>query len=305
MKPYFHLQLNMTNRKLSEMGIHPVLGYMVVGVGFVLISIYLFQRTEFAGYVMLLTALSLLVKTAEITRCEFLKTVFGDGKYQLVRILENVLISLPFLAILVFEKAFIEAGLLLTGSVLLAMVSFKVSFNSSLPTPFHKKPFEFLTGFRKTFYLIPFAYIVTGIAIYVDNFNLGLFGLLLPFLLSLSYYAKPEHEYFVWSFAATPAQFLLEKLKTASIYASFLPTPILVALLVFYPLQAEYLLLAILAGVGFLWTVILAKYSAYPNEMGLGEGIVIASAIYFPPLLLVLIPYFYTKSIKKLSILLR
>jgi hypothetical protein len=54
----------------------------------------------------------------------------------------------------------------------------------------------------------------------------------------------------------------------------------------------------------FLWTVILAKYSAYPGEMNLPEGMIIAISIYFPPLLLAIIPFFYTKSIRKLKYIL-
>ena len=60
-----------------------------------------------------------------------------------------------------------------------------------------------------------------------------------------------------------------------------------------------------LIGFAFLWTVILAKYSAYPNEINIPEGILFALCIYFPPLLIALIPFFYVKSIKKLNLLLK
>jgi hypothetical protein len=58
-------------------------------------------------------------------------------------------------------------------------------------------------------------------------------------------------------------------------------------------------------GMAFLWTVILAKYAAYPREINLPEFTFIAVCVYFPPLLLALLPYFYMKSVKKLSLLLK
>ncbi len=53
-----------------------------------------------------------------------------------------------------------------------------------------------------------------------------------------------------------------------------------------------------------MMTIILAKYSAYPQEMNIPKGILIAFSIYFPPFLLVLIPLFYLKSVKKLKVFL-
>ena len=70
------------------------------------------------------------------------------------------------------------------------------------------------------------------------------------------------------------------------------------------PSEFELILIFFLIGLLFLWTVILAKYSAYPGEMNLPEGMIIAFSIYFPPLLLAIIPFFYTKSIRKLKYIL-
>jgi hypothetical protein len=102
-----------------------------------------------------------------------------------------------------------------------------------------------------------------------------------------------------------PPLFLFEKLKTATIHAALLALPIVIILIGFYPEKADITLLFILAGFAFLWTIILGKYSAYPNEMNIPEGILIAVCLYFPPLLLALMPFFYVKSIKKLNALLK
>jgi len=305
MKEYFLLQYKMTSRKLGEAGFNPAIGYVLGVAGFILISEYAFLKTGFAKYLVLLTALSVLFKMSEINRTEFLKIVFGDIKARKIRITENLMISLPFGILLAYHHAVLESILLMSVSVLLASFSFITKFNYSLPTPFHKHPFEFTVGFRNTFFIFPITYLLTFIAISVDNMNLGIFAMLTVFLVSLTYYIKPENEYFVWSYSTSPAKFLFGKLTTATKYSTLLVLPVLISLIAFYPGEADSILMFFMIGLTFLWTIILAKYSAYPKEMNLPEGILIAICIYFPPVLLALIPFFYSKSVKKLNMLLK
>ena len=305
MKEYFLLQYKMSNRKLVELGINPLLAYVLGVAGFILISEYLYLKTEFANYAIILTALSILAKTSEISRTGFLLMVFGDKKSRIIRITENLILCLPFSILLIYHSDFLESILLITGSAFLASFSFNTNFNYSLPTPFYKRPFEFTVGFRNTFYIFPVAYVLTIIAISVNNLNLGIFAMLLVFLISFSYYLKPENEYFVWIYSTSPTKFLVDKLLTATRYSAFLALPISVALCAFYPVEIYNILMFVLIGFTFLWTIILAKYSAYPNEINLPEGILIAVCIYFPPLLVFLMPYFYIKSIRKLNALLK
>ena len=129
--------------------------------------------------------------------------------------------------------------------------------------------------------------------------------MLLVFLTSLSFYVKPENEYFVWVYSVTPAKFIFEKLKIATQYISILVSPIAISLFLFYPENSTMIIIFLSAGFAFLWTMILIKYSAYPNEMNLLEGILIALCINFPPFLLALIPFFYFKAINRLNVLLK
>ncbi|UPT66872.1 MAG: hypothetical protein M0D57_20995 [Sphingobacteriales bacterium JAD_PAG50586_3] len=305
MKDYFLLQYTMTNRKLADWGINPFVAYVLMVVGFIFLSEYLYSVTEFAGYVVLVVALSVLTNTSETQRNNFLLIVFGNSKYRKIRIIENVCISLPFSILLFYHNAFIESIALLTVAVVLAGLSFKANLNFAIPTPFYKKPFEFTVGFRNTFYLLPLAYALTVIALSVGNFNLGIFSMLLVVFISLTYYAKPENEYFVWSYAVKSPQFIFNKIKTGTVYTTFLALPILIAMVMFYPLKADEIVLFTLISLSFLWVTILAKYAAYPNQMGLPEAVLIAMCVYYPPLLIAVIPYFYYKSIKKLNILLK
>lgn len=304
MKEYFLLQFKMTNRKLSDSGINPTIAYFIGIVAFIFLSEYLFQKTEFAKYFVLLTALSFLFKGSEKNRTEFILMSYGSFKKNIIRGVENLLISAPFILLLIYHNSIIEAALLLLTGLFLATTSFNSSSDFTLPTPFSSEPFEFTAGFRNTFYIYLIAYCITLIGILVNNFNLGIFGMIVVFLVSLSYYTKPENEFYVWVFSTTPKIFLFKKLIIATKNALFVSLPVLIAMLVFYWDEKALVLLFCLMGFIFLWTIILAKYSSYPNEINIPELILIVVCVYFPPVIIAVMPYFYYKSLKNLSSLL-
>lgn len=301
MREYFILQYKRTNRKLKDFGVTPILCYLFILAVFTGSSIFLFYKTEFAQYVYILISLSLTSKLSEIGRNDFLKLCFSNNHYKLVRLAENFLASFPFLVFLVYKQYYFSSIIFFVVSLLLCLSNFKTNLNYTVPTPFYKKPFEFTVGFRNTFYIFPIAYILTIIAISFDNFNVGVFSLLLIFFVVISFYPKPENEYFVWSFALTPKQFIFEKTKTALFFTTTLCMPILLAMVFFYYENIGTLLMLYVVGCIFLMTVIFAKYAAYPNEMNIPEGVIMAISIALPPLILVFAPYFYIKSIKKLE----
>lgn len=305
LKSYFKLQLEMMNRRLREAGFNPILGFILLAIGFVVISFYLFHKTaDLAGYIYSFIALVLVGNLSEKKRTDFLNMCFKDQQWMKVRLIENLIIVLPFVAILCYQYVFLVALLLIALTALLSIVTFRTRGSITIPTPFSKRPFEFLVGFRTTFYLFIPIYILTLIAVKVDNFNLGIFSLLLIFAVNMGYYTKPEDEYYVWSYNRTPKQFLLQKIKTALIFSSLLSLPIVLTLGIVYYTEIVYTAFFLVMGYSFLVCTILAKYSVYPIEMNLVEGILIAFSLAFPPLLLIIVPYFYTKSIKSLNNLL-
>lgn len=304
MRDYFELQLVLTNRKIKEAGVNPVLGHFLGLIAFVLLSEYLFHKTEFAKYLVILACLGFQLRLSEKNRTDFLLATFGNKLKIKIRVLENLIISFPFALILVYKSLFLEAIIVLLCSITIALFSFHSNLNFTIPTPFSKNPFEFTTGFRKTFLIFPLTYVLTAISIYVDNFNLGVFSILLMFLVTLSYYSKPEEEFYVWVHANTPKSFLMKKMMIATKYSTLLTIPISLGLLFFYPAKYDLILLFLFIGILFLWTMVLAKYSAFPSEINLPEGIIIAFALSFPPLIILIIPYFYTKSINNLRLIL-
>lgn len=300
MAEYFKLRLKITSRTFDDYGINPWAGFLLLIAGFAGFSAYLFYKTEFAPYIYIFTAFSLITRMNDIKRVDFLKTVFPGNKYLRIRIVENLIMAFPFILFLLLRSFYIFSFGLLLLSILMALTSFRSGFNITIPTPFSGHPFEFTVGFRNTFLIVIVAYILTVIAVSVDNYNLGIFSFFLIFITTYSYYFKSENEFFVWSFSSDARSFLFRKIKTAVLYSTLLCFPVIISLSIFKPENTGLMLIFLLTGYAFLITFILAKYSAYPNEISFIHGILIALSIYFPPLLIIVIPIFFKQSVKRL-----
>ena len=305
MKEYFLLQLRMTTRRIKDAGIEPWVGYTVLLLGFAGFSIYLFQRTPFAAYILVLLGLSLTARLSETNRNEFLHVTFGDKKARVVRLLENLATISPFLLFLLIRQAFVPGLTLLLGSGLIALVNININLSFTLPTPFSAKPFEFSSGFRKSLHVITAAYILSAIAVSAGNFNLGIFSMLILFAVAMGYHTKPEDGFFIWIHNKTARQFLFSKLKTAVIFSSLLALPVALLLGISFPSEILLILLFGLIGIAFLVCTIVSKYSIYPAELNIPQIISLTICVWLPPALLLLIPYLFLKSEKRLSRLLK
>ncbi|GJM31568.1 MAG: hypothetical protein DHS20C18_05690 [Saprospiraceae bacterium] len=301
MTHYFKLQYKMLNRHLSEFGVHPVVGYLLGLLCFVGLSVYLFYKTAFASYIYVFLAISLLVNPGKTKRNDFLKSCFSKLDYLKTRLLENLILVAPFVGFLLYRACFGEALVLLIGSGGMAFLNFSRPFTQVLPTPFYKQPFEFTVGFRRTFLVIFFAYFLTYMAIAVNNFNLGIFAILLVLFTCLSYYFNPENRFFVWIFSLSPRNFLWQKIKVALLSATLLCLPIDLCLAVFFPEYIKIVIGVQILGYLYLLTIILGKYSAFPRALDLPQGILIAISVWLPPFLLGIIPFFYVQAIKRLK----
>jgi hypothetical protein len=298
---YFKLQFKMLNRKIIDFGIPLLIGYTLFPFVFILMSNYLFKKTEFANYIYLLSALSIITKLSDSKRNDFLKSIFKKNKYRKLRAIENIIYALPFTLFLIFINQFVFSAILNLLVILITLVSFNRNLNVTIPTPFSQKPFEYTVGFRKTFFVFPIAYFLTYISVTVGNFNLGIFSMLLIGITCFSYYPKIENEYYIWNYNLSSKEFLLEKTKTCLINFTLLSLPIVVTLGILFFDQLDILMVFFLASYAYLTAIIFAKYSSFPNEMNMSQGILIAISLMFPPILLIFIPLFYSQSIKKLK----
>jgi len=176
-----------------------------------------------------------------------------------------------------------------------------MSTSFTIPTPFGKRPWEFTIGFRYSYLIIGIAYILAITAFRIDNFNLGVFSIVLIYLTTYTYFIKPEDEFFVWIFKQNPLQFLLSKVKTAMLYSLYLTLPLLILLSISRPELVWFLLLFTLMGSAVQIAMICAKYSNYPNEIGMKQFIIIICCLVIPPMLLVAIPYMGSQAINQLK----
>jgi hypothetical protein len=301
LKNYFGLQLTLLNRRFSDAGIAPALAYLLLIAVFISCSLFLFYKTEYAPYLYVLMAVALTSPLAEKRRNEFLKICYGDMRLKQIRVMENLVIALPFIIFLLYKQYYLFALALLLLTSLLALVSSRTSFSIIIPTPFHKKPFEFIVGFRNTYYILVAAYGLTAIGIAVGNFNLGIVAMLFVVGVTMTYYTKPEHPYYVWIHNQNAKQFLIAKIKTALQYTAWLILPLMIALMIKFPENAWIVLGFGALSLLYLICMIVSKYAAYPDELNVPQALLLGMCIWLPPLLLILIPYFSHKAIRDLS----
>ena len=301
MKEYFILQFKMLNRQLTEWGIEPVIGYIVGLFAFIGISIKLFEKFQFAEYIYIVFTLSLIIKLNEINRNDFLKLCYSKTVYTKIRIVENLIVSIAFITFLLFQEKYLSSIFLFISVCLFSLIDLKTKSSFTLPTPFYKHPFEFIVGFRSNYFIYFFAYFLTFMSISVDNFNLGIFALIITLFSCLNYYTNSENEFYVWVFSLSPKEFLKYKLKYIIQYSTILCLPIIISLSLFFFTKIEIILGFQFLGYLFIFTTMLAKYSVFPEKLNIKFKIVFALTLWLPPLLLATIPYLYIQSTKKLK----
>ena len=305
MQEYFKLQFDMMNRQLKEMGIKPILGLIILLITVVGGSFLLYSKTTYAPYIIGLIGLTITLRTSEQKRVKHLKSIFNINTFRRIRIVENIIVITPILVVLLFNFEFIIAGITSILAIFMSWYQSNQNLSFTIPTPFSKKPFEFSSGFRKTILLLIGVYTLFIISVVVHNFNLGVFCLIILFLTTLSYYSTPEEKLFVWIFNDTERSFLSRKIGTSILFSGILTLPISITLLVLNP--EHYFVIAVFTLLGFtsLITMVIAKYAAYPSKMNIAQGLIFSIGIVFPPLLLAVIPYFYSQAKGNLNELLK
>ncbi|MBO9618808.1 MAG: hypothetical protein J7539_07190 [Niabella sp.] len=298
---YFQLQFKLLNRHIKDFGLSPLWGWLLGTIIFILGSKFLFARTSYAGFLYLFIAGSFLLNLSNRKRNRFLKGVFSRQQFSKIRFIENGVVALPFIIFLLFKQDYLFALGVVILSTALSFFNYASGFNKALPTPYGKRPFEFLLGFRQYILAIIAAWLLTGIAIFVTNFNLALVSFAGLFLLSVSFYSTPEELIYLWNFNRSPRAFLAEKAQTALLQVSVLSFVPLIALLIVFP--GKWWLLAGIQLLGYLYILlfILIKYTSYPEEINLVRLLTFGACVGFPPLLLGLIPFYYSRAAKQLT----
>ncbi len=301
MQEYFLLQYRMINRHLTEFGIHPILGYVLGTLLFTAFTVYLWYVSTYAPYLYALLGIGMTTLFSESGRVNFIRQWFSKRDFQQIRVLENLIVVIPFvIGLLVTRQWLFSLGVVII-SLLLSFGSVNSSLNIVLPTPFSRYPFEFVVGFRKNVLAFLFAAFLLLMAILYTNANLGLFAVALVILICLGFYMSSEPAYLVWVHHMKPPAFIWHKIKLAIVNVTILVIPFAVTYIFFFPEFGVYLLIIFPLGLVYLVTALLGKYAFFPTTMNLPQGLFMAFSFMFPPMLLFLLPYFYRRCLQQLN----
>ncbi|WP_299903280.1 hypothetical protein [uncultured Aquimarina sp.] len=301
MKYYYQLQYKRVHSAFKDFGTEPVIGYPIIVFLFCWMSLSFFDRVLYANYIYIFIATIFAYSLTNANHVEFLKQHFSAAEYRKIMILNNLIKVIPFALLLVVKGFFIEAFVLCVIGVLISFLKKGKRQTIIIPTPFGKEPTEFIIGFRKTFWVFPLVYGLTGIAIYKENYNLGIFALILILLVCSGYYTKPDPAYYVWIYDKNPKEFLKHKVMVALKNSLLLVLPILIVLVVFYAKETHFTLLFLLIGWLYLIMYVFMKYAFEYYGLGIFQGIVGALCLLFPPIMIITIPYFYKEALRNLN----
>lgn len=286
---------------LTEFGLNPYLGIIVCTAVFILLSNFLFNRIAYVQYVYAAVALLAVLQLGEAKRNEFVKSIYTKNRYRKLRLLENLVLGLPFICFLIARNfdslAFVTAVCCLVCSIYNRIGR----TNFVIPSPFSGRPFEFTVGFRRYYLIFLAIYIVTIISLAVGNFNLGIFSYIAALLVCMSFYAETEPAFYVWIHAQRPPAFLKNKIRTAVRYSLYISLPIGALLVGFYPSKAFIVIAVCICGFLYVVMGVVGKYTNYPNQVSLPQAFAMVIGVIFPPAMLLLVPHFYLKSVKKLN----
>ncbi len=297
MKYYFQLQLLRLHRLLKESGFHPTIAYILFTVFFVVISHLTINSIEKGHWIYILLTIYLFSKLQNPTLASL---IFSRNDLRKMRICEAVIFSVPFSIMLLANHFFLEVIILFLSISASSLFRLSTKFSFTIPTPFYRRPFEFIIGFRKTWPLLLVTLGLCSIALTVKNYNLTIFSIVIAYLNFSAFYSKSEHELFVWVYSINPQQFLLEKVKTAFLFSIISTIPMILATYVVFPENWMATTLLLLLGSVLPILGILNKYSYFPSHGELINSILIGFSLLFPPFLLFMVPYLINKATNNL-----
>ena len=297
---YLKLQYKLLVRHIKATGLPVPIAYLLL-VGLCYLVYYaLFQYPIFGYYALILGNFQLLFLLTEKNRNDFLKNIFSRRDFHKIRLWENALVVIPSFVILLLHNHWPYALFLIVLAVLFAFLTFK-AFGKSIPTPFAKKPFEFIIGFRRSYLLLIVLYLLAAIGFYAANPNLVLFCVACIGLTCVLYYQLPEPIFYLWNDNHTPRGFLMRKFRRGILQCLLVAFPLLLVYVLLFP-SALFNACIVLGGILFLLPfAITLKYVAYPREINFPEGFALVLCFSFYPLILALLPFYYIKAINNLK----
>ncbi|HNX01896.1 MAG TPA: hypothetical protein PLE74_13265 [Candidatus Cloacimonadota bacterium] len=301
LKFYFSLQARRIHRSIVNLGVHPVLSYLFIIVAFYSVSYIFSFKQVYYPYSYILIALFAVSRSSAPEHNDFLKLTYPKKTYSLIRMIENIVVAIPFMVYLCYMGNYNAARALCILALIPAFMYFKFQWRLVIPTPFGRNPFEFIVGFRITFPLFLFAYFLTYISLHVHNFYIGIFAMCAVSILCTMFHMKVEDHFYVWIYSMNARQFLFRKLRTAVFYTLLSCSPVLIALSIGNPGRIPEILAFQTAGIILVCAGAVAKYTSFPDDIALREGMLVMFSVMCPVLLLFAIPFMYLHAKRNLE----
>ncbi len=301
MSYYLKLQWKIISRYISDYGLPVIMSLIILPVVFFWVSEYVFDNSEYAKFIIFILALIILSRLGGTKKMNFMNTIYRRDSVLKIRFLENAIAAVPFIVVLVYHNNIYLAIALFISSLTFSLLNFSLNFNLTIPTPFKSDAFEFNIGFRKYYLVFVSAYYLVYISVQYENLNIGLFAQLLIILVCSTFYSYPEKNYYIWIYSLSSKDFIREKAETGVKLCFFSCLPITIILSVFFMDDIELIL-----GIQFFYLiyiilVIFGKYAAYPLRINLPQALGIILCVWLPPVILLIMPYFYKKAITNLN----
>jgi hypothetical protein len=305
MKYYFELQCKRVLRMINDLGVNPYVGVVLGAVIFLFMSIIFFKKVAYPQYIYSILALVFIIPLGNNSRNEFLKGTFFKRSYFYIRLLENIISAFPFCLYLSIQRQYQLAILVFAAASLLSLFNKINRPNIVVPSPFSRRPYEFTTGFRRTYVLFLLIFTLTIISIFYKNFNLGIFSLLVLYLVCSSFYSVNDPIFYVWVHAQSPKNFLLQKIKTGLFYSLYLSLIVAIPLFIIWPGKSLWISIVMLIGFLYLVLIILSVFVNYPAPSTVSQKIQVAISMVCPPLLILVIPNLYFQALRRLNVYLK
>lgn len=114
LKHYLSLQFKLLNRNIRDFGMNPLLAYVLIFGLIAGLGTLVFQKmSDYAPYIIIGVCVLLQMRLSQKQRSDFLHIVYSYKTKRLLRMTENLIISIPFVTLLLIENQYIAAlGLL-------------------------------------------------------------------------------------------------------------------------------------------------------------------------------------------------
>lgn len=266
---YISLRLKQFVRFFSSNGIHPLIGITILLLLFTIASVAIFQKLPYAVWIYLALALFSLLELQPAKMNVVLRQQVTANTFFRAKLLENILITIPFLVFLCYKLEWGPAALLLLTVVPYSYYSFSLPKPRlrTLASPFPAYAFEYHNMFRIVMPVYAIYLLLLIVGVVSGNFYVMLAPFFLLLFVMQTAYGLPEDVSYIWLYRCSAARFLQKKMLALLIaYAcSFLP--FLLTGLVFYTSSFGMVVVCFIAGLIAMTGALFIKYQFYPSAL--------------------------------------